>query len=402
MLQATRLAAAAATGLLIVCSSSAAAQTAAELFDPDTFKEIRLYVHSKDLQELRARYQENVYYTADLQWGRLRVRNIGIRARGRASRSAAKPGLRVDFDRYVTGQKFLGLRSLVLDNRVQDPSRLRESIGMALFARMGQPAPRESFCRLYINNVDHGVYAVVEAVEPELLARTLDEDSGYLFEYHYPSQPYRGEDLGDDLQAYVPLFEPRTHRLEPASVLYAPIRELIREVNHPVDAVWRERVERYIDLRAFVTHAAIEAFLSHQDGVLGYNGMNNFYLYRMARSSVHRLIPWDFDLAMDDHDLPIFTQIDSNPISRGALAYSDLRAHYLDVLRECARVSLEEDWLSNALTRWSDLIRPTVESDRLMPWSVAEFEESVAQLARFVAERPGIVLKAVADARDRE
>ena len=46
---------------------------------------------------------------------------------------------------------------------------------MAFFERMGEPAPRQSFCRLYINNVYHGVYAIVESVDSDFLARTLDE-----------------------------------------------------------------------------------------------------------------------------------------------------------------------------------------------------------------------------------
>jgi hypothetical protein len=34
-------------------------------------------------------------------------------------------------------------------------------------------------------------------------------------------------------------------------------------------------VERYLDVSQFVIHIAIENFLSENDGVLGYTGMNN-------------------------------------------------------------------------------------------------------------------------------
>jgi spore coat protein CotH len=63
----------------------------------------------------------------------------------------AKLGLLLDFDRFAAGRRFLGLAALVLDNAWQDPSFVRESVTMALFARMGQPAPRESYARLFIN-----------------------------------------------------------------------------------------------------------------------------------------------------------------------------------------------------------------------------------------------------------
>ena len=153
----------------------ASAQTADDLFDGGTLQELRLFINESDLNELRERYTENVYYPADLQWRDQRVRNVGVRVRGLGSRSATKPGLRVDFNRYSAGQTFLGLESLALDNLVTDPALVRERVAMAFFTRLGLPASRESFGRLYINNVFQGVYAIVESIDGDFLERTLDE-----------------------------------------------------------------------------------------------------------------------------------------------------------------------------------------------------------------------------------
>ncbi len=384
-----------AAGMVVVQPSPAASQTADDLFSQHTVHEIRLYIHSRDLQQLRSQYLDNVYYTADLVWRGLRLRNAAVRVRGRASRSATKPGLRVDFDRFVTNQRFLGLRSLVLDNGWQDPSMLREALSMAVFEKMGLPAVRESFCRLYINNVDHGLYAIVEAVEPEFLMRTFQEDSGYLFEYHYPSDFYYGQDLGDDFAAYRNLFEPRTRRLEADTMLYSPIRDLFREVNQPVDAVWRERVERYVDLNAYVRHIAVDAFLSDDDGLIGFNGMNNFYLYRMAGSTVHRFITWDKDLSVTDARFPVLSQIEAHALARNALSFPDLRDLYLSVLRECARVTTEEGWFGREVERLSALVRPAIDGDPLKPFSNEEVEAAFQFLTLFAAQRPQNVLDAV-------
>ena len=59
-----------------------------------------------------------------------------------------KPALRIDFNRYVAGQEFLGLKSLALDNLWQDPSMIRERLAMQIFQRMGLRAPRESHARV--------------------------------------------------------------------------------------------------------------------------------------------------------------------------------------------------------------------------------------------------------------
>ena len=85
----------------------ASGQTAADLFDRDTVQEIRLFVNSRDLAELRTKFREDIYYVADFQWRNLRVRNAAVRSRGGISRNPSKPALRIDFNRYTTGQRFL-------------------------------------------------------------------------------------------------------------------------------------------------------------------------------------------------------------------------------------------------------------------------------------------------------
>ena len=168
------------------------AQTADALFDDRTLHDFRLYIHPRDLEALRAHFDANMYYPVDVVWRGTRVTTAGVRSRGLASRTATKPALLLDFDRYVRGQSFLGLTSLALDNLVTDPSGIREAVSMALFNRMGQPGSRESFARLYINDVYQGLYGIVEAVDPPFLARIGLDAEGYLFEKTYAGQ-FHGE-----------------------------------------------------------------------------------------------------------------------------------------------------------------------------------------------------------------
>lgn len=376
----------------------ASAQTVEELFDDGTVHEVRLSINERDLQELRERYLENVYVPADFQWRDQRVRNVGVRSRGLASRSASKLGLRIDFNRYSAGQTFLGLHSLVLDNLVTDPGLVRERVSMAFFKRLGQPASRESFTRLYINNVYQGIYAIVEAVDGDFLGRAFGETSGYLFERHF-LEPYLGADLGDELTAYKRVFEPRTHELEADTVLYSPIRDLFHEVNQPVDTVWRERVGRYIDLPQLVTHVAIETFLSEADGVLGSAGMANFYLYRGPSSNRHRLIVWDKDHTFAAVDSPIFLRVEENALVSRALAFTDLRALYLDVLDQCAHSADADGWLEGEIVRLAALIDVAAREDVRKPYDDETHQMAVEFLKQFARQRPSFVLREIARER---
>jgi spore coat protein CotH len=390
-----------ALSIWAVAPASLAAQTADELFDPQAVHEIRITINSRDYRRLREDVHSNTYYTADFQWRGMKIRNVGVRNRGVGSRNPQKLGLRVDFNRYTKGQTFLGLRALVLDNVWQDGSFIAERVAMALFERLGQPTPRESFARVYINSVFQGLYAIVESVDEPFLSRTLGGDQGYLFSFQHQGhdEPWRAEYLGDEYRLYKRFFEPETHQLEADAIVYGPIRELFREVNGPEDAVWRERVEQYVDLWQFVRHVAIEVFLAEGDGFLGSAGMNNYFLYRPAGTNVHRWIPWDKDSALLDSRFGIFTRADENVLFRRALAFSDLRTHYLNVLEECAQVAATDGWLLGQVEQLAALAEAPAREDTLKQFSTEAWAGAVDLIRQFAIERPAFVAREVARAR---
>src|SRR5205814_9183545 len=82
-------------------------------FDDSVVHDLYLTINPKDWQTLQIHYLDNDYYTCNLQVGNTKLQDIAIRSRGTGSRNQTKPGLRVDFDRNVTGQTFLGLKSFI-------------------------------------------------------------------------------------------------------------------------------------------------------------------------------------------------------------------------------------------------------------------------------------------------
>ncbi len=260
---------------LVVSGISASAQTVNDFFNGDVLQEFRLEVNPKDWATLKANPSSNQYYAANLTWRGLRVDNIGIRQRGSSTRNSAKPGLRLDFNRYESGRTFLGLHSVGLDNNAQDPSMMKERIVMAVFSKLGLPAPREVSARLYVNDDYYGVYTAIEAVDKTFLGRMFGENSGYLYEYEYAAA-YHFEYLGPDPALYSPrFFDPKTHEADPDP---APIEAMIRTMNSTSDADFPSAIARYLDLSLFMKHLAAEDFMAETDGILA--GMNNFYLYR--------------------------------------------------------------------------------------------------------------------------
>ena len=370
-------------------SATAATDATDGLFDATQLQEIRLWINTRDLAQLRTHFDENTFYPADLWWRGTRVRNVGVRSRGFGSRNPVKIGLFVDLDRYTTGQQLAGVSAFVLDNFWQDPSMLREFLAMAFFNRMGVPAPREAFARLYVNNVYEGVYALVEDIDARFIARTLGRADGTLFEYHW-TRPFFGEDLGD-LNAYVPMFEPRTHEQDAPGMLWGPLADWWRAVNGPDDAAWRAEVSRYVDLEQFVTQAAIENYLAENDGLLGYAGMDNFYCYREPGTTRHRLFPWDKDTAFLQVDFAPYRGVDENRLMLRAMAQPDLRALYESALLAAAALDSDEAWLLSRADAAAALIRDAAYADPRKRTTNDEFAAAVQQIRDFATNRAAFI-----------
>jgi spore coat protein H len=386
--------------LLLVGAAPAAAQTTDDLFDSATVNDLQLWINARDLERLRLTYTENTYYQADMEWRGIRVRNAAVRSRGNVTRNADKPGLRVDFNRYASGQRFLGLTSLILDNLVQDPGFIRESVTMSMFARMGLAAPREAYVRLFVNGAFQGLYAVVEPMDTSFLERTMGDRSGYLFDYEW-IHPFYTEYLGEDLSPYKARFKPETKEAAGDVTLYAPIHDLFAEINRPDDGGWRENVERLLDVPAFLMHIAVEQFVSEADGLLGNWAMNNFYLYRPADSVRHQILPWDRDGSFQVIDSSIMIRTSDNLLFQRLMAYDDLREAYLQAVEACARAAAEGDWLENLIVARAGLVRGAVAADTHKPYTVDDFEAHAAFLQAFAHLRSGIVLAEVAALRAR-
>jgi spore coat protein CotH len=383
-------------------------------FDDAVVQDIRLAINPRDWESLKEHFQENTYYPCDFRWGTQVVRGIGIRSRGTGSRSGAKPGLRIDFDKYSADQKFLGLKSVLLRNNTQDASNMREVLSMSFFRRMGFRASRESFARLFVNEVYTGLFTIVESIDKAFLQKNLNENDGYLYEYDFDelgSTPFVFQYLGNDPAKYVPQpFKPETHESDPRPEV---LERFLWTVNEAGDAAWRQMMTEFLDLKQFMRHLGVENFLAEEDGITGDYGPNNFYFYRYVGKNLFTFLPWDkSNTFWETPDYGIFrniregAEISRNRLVLRALKYDDLLNTYLDTLLEAA-TSAEETaspatgWLEQAASHYYDLIRSAALADPSKPFSNEAFEQAVVDVKTFAKKRSESVRQLVAAQRPR-
>lgn len=384
--------------LALFCIAPARSQslTADDLFNSTALQRLDLVIHSSDWAKLKAAFRENTYYPAEVTWNGQTATNIGIRSRGLGSRSATKPGLRLDFDRYSPNQTFLGLKSLVLDNLTQDASGIHESVSAAFYARLGIPVSREIHTRLYINNEYAGLYAIVESVDKDMLARVfgaIGEDTqndGFLFEYNWEDD-WRLTYLGSNLDPYKLRFSASTHESDTDEQKFRPIETLVRRINESSTAGLPGEIGGLFDLPGFIRFVAAQNFLAETDGFLGAFGLNNFYLYRLENRELHVLISWDSDNTFYSPVLSINEGWSGNPLMEKLMSLTEYNQLYKDEIARAAQLAERDDWLNTEIIKHVQRIDTAMKEDPAKPWSNSAYEGEAGEMLNFARARIAFV-----------
>jgi len=362
----------------------------APIFDPRVLHEARLDLDASAWEALRRNYLNNQYYSANFSVDGVAVTQVGIRSRGSGSRDPVKPGLEIDFNRYVAAQEYYGYKRLVLDNMTQDPSCLRERMSFLVFEAMGIAAPRNAFAKLYVNGQYWGLYDLVEKVSKPFLEARLGEKSGVLFNYQWDGV-WDLSWLGDAASLYVPVpFEPETDEEKPD--VAGPLVRFIRTINEGPDASFAATIEPWLDTNRFLAHLAVENAIAERDGLVGDQGLNNFYLYQYGGRDRFVFIPWDKDSTFVAGSWPLYRNLETNVLARRLTADASKRAYYADAVRRAVTTYVNERWLGPQLDSAWRQIQEAALSDPHKPFTTGQVQGAVDGLRGVIAAREPDVL----------
>ncbi|MDP6795365.1 MAG: CotH kinase family protein, partial [Verrucomicrobiota bacterium] len=207
--------------------------------------------------------------------------DVGLRYKGNSSFSTArdiqKKSFKIDFNRFVKGQKFLGLTKLNLNNNVLDPSQIREALAYRLWRKLELPGSKTTFARVTLTVPGRydkkllGLYVVVEQVNGPFLEERFGTDKGLLLKPERSlSMPYLGEAFAEYERVYVPKSSTKP-RLAKRLIAFTWL------VNQADDMVFAEQIGGFVELEHLARFTAVHAVLSHLDSFL-LRG-HNYYLY---------------------------------------------------------------------------------------------------------------------------
>jgi spore coat protein CotH len=303
-------AAAAACGAALTLIGCGPRVTADEpVFDPDVVASYRLTFEEADWEAVLSdgfdqfECGDRVYARARLEYdnpmsgAREVYEDVGVRYRGHniyLDSGVERRGFKLGFDTFVDGREFHGLRKVNLLGTEGDYTLLRERLATGVLRGLGGVAPRVNHAELYVNGRYMGLFPNSEEADDDpFLEQHFGDDSGSL----YKVKGYCGfrADLawvGEDPEAYVSTYEPKADTVP--EDMRADLIPFLACASAD-EAAFRDCIEDWIDVEAWLREIAVDVVLPDVDGLAGAG--QNFLLY--ARPSDGRFVvyPWDKDLS---------------------------------------------------------------------------------------------------------
>ena len=261
---------------------------AQDILDADTLHEVRLYFYDSEYESLLESKASsfrpqigNQYIKSSIKIDGQVIDTIGVRYKGRSSyfNESEKKSFKIDFNEFIKGQKFQGLKKLNLHNGYADPSLVRDPLVYHLFRKIGVHAPQTSFARVYINDDYSGIYQIVEQVDDSFAVGNLFKN----LEWNALS-----------LNSYQRSIESKGERNEDAEKF---LKRLVSTIDKLEGEQFRDSLNRYLDIDQFLRILAIYVATGNYDSVIGTG--RNWYLQLPLESEKFQWIPWDNNMSFD-------------------------------------------------------------------------------------------------------
>jgi spore coat protein CotH len=345
----------------------------------------------------------NIYFPCDIVINGISLNNSGVRFKGNSSYSHPnqKKSFKLDFEEYVSGQKFDNLKQLNLNNSYNDPTFLREKIYLDFCSSKTLNAPRCVYANVYVNNVLWGFYTIIEEIDKTYLESTFGNNGGNLFKGD-PSGHLKW--LGNVQSNYYNNYELKTNETQND---WSDLINLIDNINNTASNEWIDSITTCFNIQDYLKHYAATILFATLDSYTGSG--HNFYLYHNTSSNQFEFIQWDVNGSFGRHHpngqgltnealLDPFwvpTPAGSRPLHEKILQQLNLKqiftehlCNYIDTYFDTTSMNLKIDSLSN-------IIRPLVYADPRKQFTNADFENNLSNdfnmntpgLKKFVRER---------------
>lgn len=366
---------------------------AASMYGPETVAAIDLTLPQASIEALEAdptgAYQDGIFSLASTDGtpGGIGAFSapikVGIRLKGKAGSFkplGEKAAFKVKFS-HVSGQRFLGLKGITLNNMVQDPSMVHETLAYTAFRALGVDASRTGYAFVRLNGEPLGVYLNVENLDDIGLEKRFGP-------FDDPQHLYEGEYGTDARAADVEDFEVD----EGDDADLSDLEALAAAVAGGVPADWSDRVDPHADLAQMTRMWAVEKYAGHWDGYAGkadeseHDLPNNFYLFSNPFGQF-QMLPWGADQTWEER---VSFGGGGGLLFDGCQADASCALRFQQALGE-ALETMPTLALERTARCAAERLKPwqALEDPEIRPYEPAEIAAAVASTRTFATGRPG-------------
>lgn len=274
------------------------------IFDHNQIITIELnFAQTNFWDSLENNYNTASYMKADLiltdSTGVYSFNDVGVRLKGNSSMGhpGDKKSFKIDFNEYISGQNYDGLKKLNFSNGFKDPSCMREKLFFDFCQTVGVPAPRANFANVYFNGTLWGFYTVIEQIDDQFLDWRILDDDGNLFKAgdNFGGGPGGGggneADLmhyGNNQVDYQDRYELKTN--ETAND-WSDLISFTDFINNSSAAQFENDLGNYLEINQYISSAAIDNLFSNLDSYT--ESARNYYIYHNLTTDKWQWIKWD-------------------------------------------------------------------------------------------------------------
>jgi CotH protein len=273
----------------------------------------------------------------------------------------------------LDGRRALGFDHLTLNNMVQDPTMMHETLAYRVYAAAGVPVPETSYARVTLDGEPYGLYLLVETVDRQFLRRQFGDDSGILYEGAYGSDLNEGDAEKFDLD-------------EGADPNRAMLKQLIHAVASKGEAVFYGE-SALVDTPSFVSMMAVAVLINDWDN---YYRSNNYRIYWNPAARRWYFIPTGLDQTFTHHEVKLFGG--TGTLFRKCLEFARCRQDYLAAVERTVDL-FERLQLAAAMDHLFAAIGPAANADPKKPYDADAMASARRRMRQLIADRPAQVRK---------
>ncbi len=168
--------------------SSIAQKTLSTVLDEDSITNIDIDINESDWNWLIENAINEEFRSCNITINGETFYNVGIRPKGNSSLTSVasddttdRYSFKIKFDKYVDGQTYHGLESIVLNNMIQDNTYMKEYITYDLYESLGVATPEMSYSNIKINDENWGLYLAIEVIGERYLENNFGSNEGNLY-----------------------------------------------------------------------------------------------------------------------------------------------------------------------------------------------------------------------------